>query len=121
MVRKPPTRSSIRSSSCAAGRVRGVDVADIQLAAVPAFDQRTVAPPLDPDSAAAQIAAAFALLTWPGLQYAALVGIALWAFRRRLRQLAVALGADRRRSAGAARICSRSSSVGPSRHMPCTC
>ncbi len=55
------------------------------------FDQRTLAPPLDPQSATAQIAAAFALLTWPGLQYLALAGIALWAFQHRLRQLAVAL------------------------------
>jgi diacylglycerol kinase (ATP) len=56
-----------------------------------ALDERLVAPPLDPMSNQAQIAAAFALLTWPGLEYAALVGIAIWAFRRRLRALAAAL------------------------------
>jgi diacylglycerol kinase (ATP) len=56
-----------------------------------AFDQRTLAPPLDPTSRAAEIGAAFALLTWPGFEYAALAAIALWAARRRLRQLAVAL------------------------------
>ena len=56
-----------------------------------ALDQRLLAPPLDPMSNAAQIMAAFALLTWPGLEYAALVGIAVWAFRRRLRALAAAL------------------------------
>ena len=37
-----------------------------------AFDRRLVAPPLTPGSAVAEIASAFALLTWPGLQYAAL-------------------------------------------------
>ncbi len=55
------------------------------------LDARYVARPLDPQSATAQIAAAFALLTWPGLEYLALAGIALWAFQRRLRQLAIAL------------------------------
>lgn len=56
-----------------------------------ALDERLVAPPLDPMSNAAQIMAAFALLTWPGLEYAALVGIAIWAYRRRLRALTFAL------------------------------
>src|SRR5690348_4556175 len=59
--------------------------------ALRALDERFVAPPLDPMSNAAQIMAAFALLTWPGLEYAALTGIAIWAFRRRLRSLAAAL------------------------------
>ena len=56
-----------------------------------ALDERLVAPPLDPMSNQAQIAAAFALLTWPGLEYAALVGIAIWAYQRRLRSLTSAL------------------------------
>jgi diacylglycerol kinase (ATP) len=60
-------------------------------AALAAFDLRTLATPLDPDSATAEIASAFALLTWPGLEYAALAAIAIWAVRHRLRQLAVAL------------------------------
>ncbi len=55
------------------------------------LDRRFLAPALEPGSATAQIAAAFALLTWPGLTYAALAAIALWAFQRRLRQLSVAL------------------------------
>ncbi|WP_205731062.1 hypothetical protein, partial [Escherichia coli] len=55
------------------------------------WDSDLLAAPLDPQSATAQIAAAFALLTWPGLQYAALVAIAGWAVRHRLRQLAAAL------------------------------
>lgn len=56
-----------------------------------AFDARLVATPLVPGSAIAEIASAFALLTWPGIQYAALAAIAVWAFRRRLRNLALAL------------------------------
>lgn len=56
-----------------------------------ALDERLVAPPLDPMSIAAQVMAAFALLTWPGLEYIALACLAVWAFRRRLRALATAL------------------------------
>jgi diacylglycerol kinase family enzyme/membrane-associated phospholipid phosphatase len=59
--------------------------------AMRALDERWVAPALDPMSNQAQIAAAFALLTWPGLQYAALVALAAWAYRRRLRALTFAL------------------------------
>jgi diacylglycerol kinase family enzyme/membrane-associated phospholipid phosphatase len=56
-----------------------------------AFDQRTEPSALDPLSRTAEIAGAFALLTWPGFEYAALAAIALWAARHRLRQLALAL------------------------------
>jgi membrane-associated phospholipid phosphatase len=55
------------------------------------MDADLQAPALDPRSATAQIAAAFSLLTWPGLVYLSLLGIALWAFQHRLRQLATAL------------------------------
>ncbi|MET0694110.1 MAG: diacylglycerol kinase family protein [Propionibacteriaceae bacterium] len=55
------------------------------------LDQDLLAPALDPTSALAQIASAFALLTYPGMVYAALVGVALWALHHRLRQLAAAL------------------------------
>jgi diacylglycerol kinase (ATP) len=56
-----------------------------------ALDERLVAPPLQPGSATAQIASAFALVTAPALQYAALAGVAMWAYRRRLRALCGAL------------------------------
>ncbi|MFT4167198.1 MAG: diacylglycerol kinase family protein [Microlunatus sp.] len=56
-----------------------------------AMDERLVAPPLDPMSIPAQIMSAFALLTWPGLEYLTLACLAIWAFRRRLRVLATAL------------------------------
>lgn len=46
------------------------------------------APP-DLASPAGQIAAAIALLTWPGLQYLILIPLAVWAWRRRLRHLSV--------------------------------
>lgn len=55
------------------------------------LDQRYLPAPIDPLSVEAQIAAAFALVTWPGVEYVALLGVAAWASRRRLRQLSVAL------------------------------
>jgi diacylglycerol kinase (ATP) len=56
-----------------------------------ALDQRLLPPQLDPLSGVAQVASAFALLTWPGLEYVVLLGLAGWAQRRKLRQLSIAL------------------------------
>ncbi|NNG19734.1 phosphatase PAP2 family protein [Naumannella sp. ID2617S] len=56
------------------------------------LDRATLHRGLSPHSPAAQILSAVALLTWPGVLYAVLAGIALWAFQRRLRNLAVAIG-----------------------------
>jgi diacylglycerol kinase family enzyme/membrane-associated phospholipid phosphatase len=91
MVRRPPTRSSILIAVALLVALAGWTALTFSSATVRALDQRWVAPPLDPRSPTAQIGAAFALLTWPGLTYAAVAGIAGWAYRRRLRQLAVAL------------------------------
>ncbi|HVD19925.1 MAG TPA: diacylglycerol kinase family protein [Propionibacteriaceae bacterium] len=91
MVRRPPTRSSVLIAILLLLAFAVWTWLTFNSAAFLAFDQRTVAPPLDPSSNTAEIAAAFALLTWPGFEYAALAGIAVWAIRRRLRQLAVAL------------------------------
>jgi diacylglycerol kinase (ATP) len=55
------------------------------------LDQRLLPRPLDPLSPAAQVAGAFALVTWPGLEYLALLCLAGWSQRRKFRQLAVAL------------------------------
>jgi YegS/Rv2252/BmrU family lipid kinase len=55
------------------------------------LDQRSLAPNLDSTSPTAQIVSAWALLTWPGVVYLALAGLALWAYRHRFRQLAIAL------------------------------
>ena len=91
MVRPPPSRSALIIGGLL---LCGFVVWTILVFTWPpltALDRRLVAPPLSPGSAVAQIASAFALLTWPGLQYAALAAIALWAYRRRLRDLALAL------------------------------
>src|SRR3954452_2717709 len=55
------------------------------------LDQRLLPPPLDPLSPVAQVASAFALVTWPGLEYVALLCLAWWAQRRKFRQLAIGL------------------------------
>ena len=91
MVRRPPSRSSVLIAISLLVTFVVWTWLTFNSAALAAFDLRTQAPPLDPDSATAEIASAFALLTWPGLEYAALAAIALWAVRHRLRQLAVAL------------------------------
>lgn len=91
MVRRPPTRSSILIALILLAALLGWTLLALTSPAVRALDSRSVAPPLEPTSPTAQIAAAFALLTWPGLAYLALLGIALWAASRRLRQLSVAL------------------------------
>jgi diacylglycerol kinase (ATP) len=91
MVRRPPTRSTIVL-------VVGLLVAFglwtwlvFSWPPLAALDRRWLAPPLDPGSPTAEIVGAWALLTWPGLVYSALAGLGIWAFRHRLRQLAIAL------------------------------
>jgi diacylglycerol kinase (ATP) len=91
MVRRPPTRSSVLIAIALLLAFVAWTWLTFNSAALAAFDLRTAPPPLDPGSAAAEIAAAFALVTWPGFEYAALAAIAVWALRHRLRQLAVGL------------------------------
>ncbi len=91
MVRKPPSRLSLTLLAGLVFLFALWTFLTFRWPPVEAFDRRTVATALDPGSALGQIAAAFALLTWPGLVYAALLGIAIWAVQHRLRQLAIAL------------------------------
>ena len=91
MVRRVPSRSSVLIAiSLLAAFVVWTWLA-FNSTAVADFDVRMQPPQLDPGSPAAEIASAFALLTWPGFEYAALAAIAFWAVRHRLRQLAAAL------------------------------
>ncbi len=91
MVRRPPARSTIAI-------VIGLLVAFVvwtwlsfSWPPLADLDQRSLAPSLDSTSPTAQIVSAWALLTWPGVVYLALAGLALWAYRHRFRQLAIAL------------------------------
>ncbi len=91
MVRPPPTRFSVVVLIALLVALSGWTGWTFRSTAVARLDRALAAPVLDPNSATAQIAAAFALLTWPGLEYIALAGLAGWAFQHRLRQLAGAL------------------------------
>jgi diacylglycerol kinase (ATP) len=91
MVRKPPKASSMIIVGALLVAFPVWTWLTFSWTPLQRFDQQTLAPPLKADSATAQIVSAFALLTWPGLLYLTLLGIALWAFRHRLRQLAAAL------------------------------
>ena len=91
MVRRPPARSTIAI-------VIGLLVAFVvwtwlsfSWPPLAELDQRSLAPSLDSTSPTAEILSAWALLTWPGVVYLALAGLALWAYRHRFRQLAIAL------------------------------
>jgi diacylglycerol kinase (ATP) len=91
MVSRPPTRSSVLIAILLLLAFVVWTWLTFTSAAFAALDQATMPPPVAPGSRTAEIIGAFALVTWPGFEYAALAGIALWAIRRRLRQLAVAL------------------------------
>ncbi len=91
MARRFGTRSTILLIVGLLAAFAGLTYLVIARPEIRSLDQDTLAPVVAPGSALAQISSAFALLTWPGLVYAALVGIALWALQHRLRQLATAL------------------------------
>lgn len=91
MVRRPPTRTAIAST---AGILAAFVVWTLLVRYWPpltTFDLWANAPRLSMGSPVAQVASAIAILTWPGIPYAILLGIAVWAARQRLRQLALGL------------------------------
>ncbi len=90
MVRRPPTRSSVLVAAVLLVAFIVWSALTLSTDVLRRLDA-VLAGPLDPGGATAEIAGAFALLTWPGFEYAALAGIAIWAFRHRLRQLSIAL------------------------------
>src|SRR5512133_368352 len=91
MVRRPRSRSSVLIAITLLVAVTVSTWLTFNSPALAAFDARTLPPPVDPTSRTAEIISAFALLTWPGFEYAALAGLALWSMRHRLRQLAAGL------------------------------
>jgi diacylglycerol kinase (ATP) len=91
MVRKPPSRSSVLATTGLALAFVVWTVLTFSWEPLQSLDRRTLSSPVRPDSAVGQILAALALLTWPGLPYLGLLGVAWWAGRHRLRQLSTAL------------------------------
>ncbi|HLT62068.1 MAG TPA: diacylglycerol kinase family protein, partial [Microlunatus sp.] len=91
MVRRPPSASSIAITASILGVFVGWTLLVQFWAPLAAFDQRAAPPPITLASPAGQIASAISFVTWPGIPYAILLCIAVWALRRRLRQLALAL------------------------------
>jgi len=89
MVRKPPSRSSIVLLAGLALATVGWTVLTLTWPPLARLDARLLRQPVPLDSAGGQVASALALLTVPFLVYAALAGLAIWALRRRLRQLAI--------------------------------
>ena len=91
MTRQPPRTAAVVIAALLLVALVLWTWATFSWAALSRVDHRWLARPLDPMSATAQIAAAFALLTWPGVTYATLLAVAWWASRRRLRSLSIAL------------------------------
>ncbi len=90
MVNRRPSHSALLITACAVVGF-GVWTALVATDVLDSLDEALRAPRIDPDGALAQIAAAIAVLTWPGVMYLGLAIGAAWAYRRRLRQLALAL------------------------------
>ena len=91
MARRHPSRSAVTITTVLLVALIGWTALTLDYQPFTRLDQRLAATPPELTSGLGQIAAAFALLTWPGLIYAGLAGVAIWAYQRRLRQLAVAL------------------------------
>lgn len=91
MARRPPSRSGLLITT---GLVFASVVWTILVArdgTLPSLDRQLVAPTVTPLSPFGQVLSAIALLTWPYVVYSALLVVAIWAARRRLRNLAVSL------------------------------
>lgn len=91
MVRKPPSLMSLGIVGALAVACVGWTILVQLWKPLSDWDAAMVAPPMARDSGATEIASAVALLTWPGVVYAGVLGVAIWAAQHRLRQLAVSL------------------------------
>lgn len=91
MLRRPPPLSTVSVAAMLGLAFVAWTGLVLAFPAVPALDRLLLAPALTPGSALAEISAAFALLTYPGLVFAGVAGLAVWTWQRRLRQLSLAL------------------------------
>lgn len=91
MARQPPTRRGLLITT---GVVIGFVVWTVlvmRTETLPELDRRLLAPPIAPLSSTGQVLGTIAMVTMPALVLAALLGVAVWALRRRLRNLAISL------------------------------
>ena len=91
MAPKPPSAFALTVTGVAIAAFVAWTLLYLHYDPLQAMDAARGAGGLDPGSNTAEIASAFALLTWPAIEYAVLLGIALWAVRHRMRNLDVAL------------------------------
>lgn len=91
MLRRAPRPAAVVIAAVLAAALGLWTWLTFRWSALQALDRRWLPGPVEPFSVEAQVAGALALVTWPGVDYLVLLGIAWWAARRRLRQLAVAL------------------------------
>lgn len=90
MARKPPSRFALTVTVAVTVLFIAWTLLVRATSVLNGMDEALQAPRLQPNSPLAQIVSAFGLLTWPGLVYGALLGVAIWAGRHRLRNLATA-------------------------------
>ncbi|HEY9293750.1 MAG TPA: diacylglycerol kinase family protein [Microlunatus sp.] len=91
MARKPPTAAAIIIVVALAAAFAGWTVLVLDTDLVSGWDDAVARAPVSMTSAAGQIAATLAMVTAPIVIYLALLVIAIWAYRTRLRNLAASL------------------------------
>jgi diacylglycerol kinase family enzyme/membrane-associated phospholipid phosphatase len=91
VARKPPSVLSLGIAAALLAAFVAWTLLVGHLDAITRFDHRAGRVPVAPGSNVGQIASALALVTSPILIYAALLVVAIWAFRNRMRNLAGAL------------------------------
>ncbi|WP_375424276.1 diacylglycerol kinase family protein [uncultured Friedmanniella sp.] len=91
MSRRPPRPAALVLAALLLAALALWTALTLEWSPLQTLDARYLPRGIEPLSVEAQIASAFALVTWPGVEYAALLAVAWWASRRRLRQLSVAL------------------------------
>lgn len=89
--RRPPTLRSLAILGAFLIMFAGWTVVVIDSDLLSVLDAALAPPHVPVDSSIGQVAATVAMITWPMFLYLALLGTAIWAVRRRLRSLAVAL------------------------------
>lgn len=91
MVRRPPNRSSLLIVGALLVAFIGWTALTFNAAVLDQLDHRLVSTPPAQLSTTTEIFGALALLTWPGVIYLLIIGLAIWTYQHRLRHLTIAL------------------------------